>query len=238
MFHCWDIWILSFESVKNSLKLQTSISLQRKMIKTWFKNSWAQRIMRNLNLTSLSTFVSARGAYYSEYCILFCVCFWSIIIYFHHNFVFLFFFSFFVPDWLKSMCCFWLTKQNPFISICCRKHNHRIKNITLSNNPGNIMNEFIMKHGQNTKPSACAEWKPSVCAQWKPGACAEYVWLKMTFTKSLLFQEKFKTVPGRYCLLCSSSALTAKFFVLFICKLLCTCLYLQAWKLFLYIYEQ
>ncbi len=67
MFRCWDIGTLSFESVKNSLKLQTSITPQRKMIETWFNNWWAQIVMRNLNLIIVSNFVSARGAYYGEY---------------------------------------------------------------------------------------------------------------------------------------------------------------------------
>ncbi len=38
------------------------------MIETWFKNWWAQLIMMNLNFTSLSTFVSALGAYYGSVC--------------------------------------------------------------------------------------------------------------------------------------------------------------------------
>ena len=50
-----------------SSKLQTSISPQRKMIETWFKNWWAQIIMRNLNFKSLNNFVSTRGAYYGGY---------------------------------------------------------------------------------------------------------------------------------------------------------------------------
>ncbi len=45
MFRCWDIGILSFASIKNTLKLQTSISPQRKMIETWFKNWQAQLII-------------------------------------------------------------------------------------------------------------------------------------------------------------------------------------------------
>ena len=43
MFRCWDI------GMNYSLKLQTSVSLQRKIIKAWFKNWQAQLIMRNLN---------------------------------------------------------------------------------------------------------------------------------------------------------------------------------------------
>ncbi len=60
MFCCWDIDILSFAGVKKSLNLQTSISPQRKMIETCFKNCKAQLIMRNLNFTRLTNFVNAR----------------------------------------------------------------------------------------------------------------------------------------------------------------------------------
>ena len=67
MFRCWDIRILSFASVENSWKFQTSISPQRKMIETWFKNWQAQLIVRKLNNISLNNFVSALGAYYDEY---------------------------------------------------------------------------------------------------------------------------------------------------------------------------
>ncbi len=67
MFRCRDIGIFHFASVKYSLKLQTGISPQRKMIETWFKNLQDQLFMRNLNIFSLNNFVSAQGAYYSEY---------------------------------------------------------------------------------------------------------------------------------------------------------------------------
>ena len=67
MFRLLRYWHLSFASVKNSLKLQTSISPQRKMVETLFKNWYAQLIMTNLNFSSLNNFASARGAYYGEY---------------------------------------------------------------------------------------------------------------------------------------------------------------------------
>ena len=72
MFRCWDIGILSFASVKKLwLKLQIglSISPQRKMIETWFKNCWAQLIIRNLNFISLNDFVMVQGDYYGKYSI-------------------------------------------------------------------------------------------------------------------------------------------------------------------------
>ncbi len=62
MSGCWDI--CKFE---NLIQLQASISPQGKMIETWFKNWYAQLIMRNLNVISLNNFLSALGAYYSEY---------------------------------------------------------------------------------------------------------------------------------------------------------------------------